>query len=345
MKYRMKRLFFAVAFVAMAVVTMAQYYCADVLGDGFEQHTFVMPDDYHGEVVSTLVRKLSPDTTQNAVLYVHGYNDYFFQTEMAQRWVDEGYNFYAIDLRKYGRSLREGQWEYEARDMSEYFADIDSAMHVICREGNTSVVLMGHSTGGLTTSLYCHARGENLPIKALVLNSPFFEWNYNALYRNVLIPTVAFIGKIFPDWGLPDATKISAYAMSLLREYHGEWQFDTAWKRLMSRGERFGWIRAIDEGHKIVHDEMNLMCPVLLMHSDKTISGSEWTPAYQTGDAVLSVEQISHYGTRIGNDVTEVTIADGLHDLFLSRPDVREEAYKTLFRWLENKLQDDDQNQ
>lgn len=337
MKYHLKWLLVA-AFVAVSAATQAQYYSSDVLGDDFEQHTFVMPDDYHGNVVSTLVRKLSDDTTHRAVLYVHGYNDYFFQAEMAQRWNDEGYNFYAIDLRKYGRSLREGQWEYEARDMSEYFADIDSAMSVIGKEGNTSVVLMGHSTGGLTTSLYCHARGNSQPIEALVLNSPFFEWNYNALYRYVLIPMVSFIGSIFPDWGLPDATKVSAYAMSLLKEYHGEWQFNTDWKRLMSRGERFGWIRAIDEGHKVVHEEMNLACPVLLMHSDKTIDGSEWTPAYQTGDAVLSVEHISQYGKRIGSDVTEVTIADGLHDLFLSRLDVREEAYEVLFKWLDEKV-------
>ncbi len=326
--------------VAASLTVMAQYYSPDVLGDGFEQHTFVMPDDYQGEVVSTLVRKQAADTIHRAVLYVHGYNDYFFQREMAQRWIDEGYNFYAIDLRKYGRSLREGQWEYEVRDMSEYFADIDSAMSVIRREGNRQVVLMGHSTGGLTTSLYCHARRDKQCVDALILNSPFFEWNFNALYRNVLIPAVAFIGQIFPQWGLPDATKISAYAMSLLQEYHGEWTFDTSWKRLMSRGERFGWIRAIDRGHQIVHNEMQLTCPILLMHSDKTISGSEWTPEFQTGDAVLNVDHISYYGKKIGDDVTEVVIRNGLHDLFLSNPTAREDAYEIVFQWLNEKLND-----
>lgn len=331
-----------VSFIVMvtSVTVMAQYYCKDVLGDGFEQHTFVMPDDYQGQVVSTLVRKQSADTVHRAVLYVHGYNDYFFQREMAQRWVEEGYNFYAIDLRKYGRSLREGQWEYEARDMSEYFMDIDSAMSVIRREGNKQIVLMGHSTGGLTTSLYCHARQDNQRIDALILNSPFFEWNFNALYRHVLIPTVAFIGQIFPQWGLPDATQVSSYAMSLLQEYHGEWNYDVRWKRLKSRGERFGWIRAIDQGHKIVHNEMHLSLPILLMHSDKTISGSEWTAEFQTGDAVLNVEHISYYGKKIGDDVTEVTIENGLHDLFLSNPTAREKAYQAVFQWLNEKLND-----
>lgn len=318
----------------MPLTAVAQYYSPDILGQEYERHTFVMPDDYHGEVVSTLVRRLAADTVSRAVLYVHGYNDYFFQDELAYRFVENGYNFYAVDLRKYGRSLREGQFEYEARDMSEYFADLDSALNVIRREGNTYIALMGHSTGGLTASLYCQAHRDSLPIDALILNSPFFEWNYNALYRNFLIPAVAFIGKFFPDWGLPDATRISSYAKSLLKQYNGEWTFNTEWKKSMSRGERFGWIRAIDKGHDIVHKEMSLPCPILLMHSDKTIKEDEWTPRFQTGDAVLDVEHIARYGNCIGEDVTEVTIEDGLHDLILSRKEVREKAYKAIFDWL-----------
>ena len=340
----MKRYLWLVAACVVSLVATAQFYKPDVLGNGFEQHTFVMPDDYHGPVVSTLVRKLAPDTTHRAILYVHGYNDYFFQEEMAQKFIDWGYNFYAIDLRKYGRSLLPHQWEFEVRDMSEYYADIDSAISVIRSEGNSRIVLMGHSTGGLTTSLYCHARRDNLPVDALILNSPFFEWNFNALYRNVLIPAVAFIGRFLPDGGLPDATAISPYAMSLLKEYHGEWQFNTEWKKSMSRGERFGWIRAIDKGHDVIHNMAPLPCPVLLMHSHQTISGNEWTPLYQQGDAVLDVEHIARYGSRISNHVTEVTITDGLHDLVLSRPDVRVQVYNEIYRWLSTRQLLDDEN-
>lgn len=332
----MKR-FLTSLLVLCALVATAQYYKPDVLGNGFEQHTFVMPDDYHGPVVSTLVRKMSPVAgCNNAVLYVHGYNDYFFQEKMAEKFIAEGFNFYAVDLRKYGRSIRPGQYEYEARDISEYYADIDSAMVVIEREGNENIVLMGHSTGGLVTSMYCHSKGDSLRVDALILNSPFFEWNFNAFYRNILIPLVASIGKYHPDKSLPDAKSISAYAMSLLKEYEGEWDYNKEWKKLMSRGERFGWIRAIDEAHKVVHKEMHLTIPVLLLHSDKSVDDAEWTPAYRCGDAVLNVEHIAKYGSRIGCDVTAVTITDGLHDLVLSRYDVREEVYKTIFNWIES---------
>lgn len=108
------------------------------------------PDDYSGPVRCTVVRKqVEADTAsmKRAVLYVHGFNDYFFQREMADSLVAAGYNFYAVDLRKYGRSLMEGNKQYELRAIDEYFADLDSALAIIEADSIGTVALMGHSTG------------------------------------------------------------------------------------------------------------------------------------------------------------------------------------------------------
>ena len=90
--------------------------------------------------------------TRDAILYVHGYNDYFFQRELGDSVNARGYNFYALDLRKYGRSLRPHQDAFFCKDLGEYFADIDTALATIRSEGNERIWLMGHSTGGLITS-------------------------------------------------------------------------------------------------------------------------------------------------------------------------------------------------
>ena len=42
------------------------------------------------------------------MLYLHGWNDYFFQTHLADAFAALGFDFYALDLRRYGRSLRNG---------------------------------------------------------------------------------------------------------------------------------------------------------------------------------------------------------------------------------------------
>ena len=60
----------------------------DVLGDGFEARRLHLTPDDEGEVVATLVRYAPPTDepvrASRVVLYVHGWSDYFFQTELAR---------------------------------------------------------------------------------------------------------------------------------------------------------------------------------------------------------------------------------------------------------------------
>jgi alpha-beta hydrolase superfamily lysophospholipase len=74
------------------------------------------------------------------------------------------------------------------------------------------------------------------------------------------------------------------------------------------------------------------------MHSDKSVKGKRWSDMFRKADAVLNVEHISKYAPRLGKDVTEIVIADGLHDLFLSVREARAKAYGQMFEWLEKYL-------
>ena len=62
------------------------------------------------------------------MLYVHGFIDYFFQRHMAERFAAEGYAFYALDLRKHGRSLRPHQHPNFCKNLAEYYPDITRAI-------------------------------------------------------------------------------------------------------------------------------------------------------------------------------------------------------------------------
>ena len=101
---------------------------ADRLLAGFEALELGFPDDYDGRVVATLVRLPVAEAPRGAVLYVHGFIDYFFQRHMAERFAAEGFAFYALDLRKHGRSLLPHQHPCFCKDINEYFADIDRAL-------------------------------------------------------------------------------------------------------------------------------------------------------------------------------------------------------------------------
>lgn len=63
-----------------------------------------------------------------------------------------------MDLRKYGRSLREHQTRGYVESLSTYDEDIHAALRVVraAHGVGTDLVLMGHSTGGLTAALWAH---------------------------------------------------------------------------------------------------------------------------------------------------------------------------------------------
>lgn len=314
---------------------------SDILGDGYECRTVRHADDYGGAVVSTIVRKCVADSakagqtaraSRRGVLYIHGYNDYFFQREMGDRFVARGYDFYAVDLRRYGRSMLAERRPYEVRDVAEYYADIDSALTAMKREGIGEVVMIGHSTGGLIASSYLNARRDT-SVRALVLNSPFLEWNMGGFMRHVAIPVVGCLGRHFPNIAISQGDG-TAYGESLLRQYHGRWEYNTEWKTVHPRKVTAGWIRAISEAQSALHRHSWITAPILLMSSGHSVYGEPWTPEHQHGDAVLNVEDIRRYGTALGPDVTSYKFEGGLHDLILSDEKVAEAVYRTIFGWL-----------
>jgi alpha-beta hydrolase superfamily lysophospholipase len=300
---------------------------------GYENSTITRSDSQP----CTVIRKLSNCNNSKAVLYIHGYNDYFFQKEMGDRFVDSCYNFYAVDLHRYGRSIRKGITPYQAKKIDEYYEDIDSVLAIMKADGITSIALLGHSTGGLIAASYMNASPDST-INVLMLNSPFLQWNMGGFMRKVAVPGVSGIGKLFPNIAISQGDDTS-YGESLLKAYHGEWNYNVEWKTLHPRKVTSGWIRMISQAQKKLRKNSNIAVPILLMHSAISVTGSKWTELHQKGDAVLNVDDISTIGNTLGNDVTEVSVYGGLHDLVLSSPKVREKVYNSIFEWLQRYLQ------
>ncbi|MDE6669388.1 MAG: alpha/beta hydrolase [Muribaculaceae bacterium] len=305
---------------------------------GYEARYVNQGEAFDGPCRCTIVRKLCGRDSHKAFLYVHGFNDYFFQSEMGQLFVDSGYNFYAVDLRRYGRSWEPWQWPFNVRDQKEYFKDIDAALEQIRRDGNTDITLGGHSTGGLTVALFGAIRGKDITVNRIVTDSPFLAWNFNPFMRKIAIPVVGFFGSVLKNTKIKQG-HCDGYAYSLLKEYHGEWEYNTDWKMVYSPPVTMSWVRAISRAQgDVLRHKKDISVPILVMHSSRKIDGCNWTPAFQTGDAVLDPEQIQKRGVQLGHDRQVCTIDSGLHDLILSRPEVRRAAYDTIFAFIRRHL-------
>jgi len=310
---------------------MAPTSTEDVLGPPYVATTLRLAPDDEGDVVATLVHRPATDPTGSAVLHVHGFADYFFQTGAADFWCERGYDFYALDLRKYGRSLLPHQTPNFVTDLATYYEELDQAFAAVSAD-HDRIVLSAHSTGGLTVPLWASDRG--LEVSGMVLNSPWLDMHGDVITRNLAMPVLHRLGAYRARLVIP--RKVSGlYARSLHVEHEGEWPFDLAWKPLQSWPVYAGWIRAIRTGQARVAAGLDVPAPVLVLTS--TRSGrprSIEDPATFSSDIVLDVEQIRRRAPMLGRHVTLTQVEGAMHDVTLSRPSVRKVVFDEVARFL-----------
>jgi len=115
----------------------------------------------------------------------------------------------------------------------------------------------------------------------------------------------------------------------------GEWDYDLGIKRHPGFVIRPGWLAAILAGHKKVRAGLSIDAPVLSMMSTLSTFGRTWTEAMMETDTVLDVKNLAKRSVLLGPHVTVLRVAGGLHDLTLSRADVREKVMDDIAAWLE----------
>lgn len=299
---------------------------------GYQQYLLELPDaptyalEPEGSLAAVLVRRNEPSGAR-AVLYVHGWNDYFFQTHLADEMAALGYDFYAVDLRRYGRSLRKGQLAGYITDLRDYFVELDAAVQIVRDEGHDDIVLMGHSTGGLTASLYANERPG--VCSALVLNAPWLEAYGNTLLR----PALSAASSVAPTTALP-VSETSLYRRSISAAEEGEWEFNTNLKGDPAFRPRVGWLAAVTHAHALIAEGLSIDCPVLVAISKRSLFSRTWSEEHSLADVVLDVDLIAARAPMLGDNVTIIRVADGMHDLTLSRPEVRAVVFEQYARFL-----------
>lgn len=327
----------------------------DILGVPFEQATLALGEDHEGEVVATLVRSLAaPATwwrtlsgdrrslTDIDVLYVHGWSDYFFQRRLAKFWTDRGANFYALDLRKYGRSLRPGQTPGYVTDIGTYDEDIAAALHAMgysterARLGRR-LVLFGHSTGGLTLSLWA-SRHPKIA-SAVILNSPWLELQITGITRQAIAAFLQLTARVRPmDVGPQLDLGFYSRAQSEVADEADPTDICLDWRPEKTMPVHAGWLNAIVAAQSAVHAGLKIDVPVFVMLSQRSWIGVRWSEEATRADTVLIVDDIARASLKLGPSVTVERIDGALHDVFLSAREPRADAYRRLGRWADRML-------
>lgn len=319
----------------------ARAWAPDILGEGFEQLELPLAADGEGDVVATLVRHLprrrrflerARPLEDVDVLYVHGWSDYFFQRRLARFWADRGARFFALDLRKYGRSLRPGQTPGYTTDLDVYDEDIAAALAAMQPAVGRRLVLLGHSTGGLTLSLWA-ARHPDVA-SALLLNSPWLEFQLSGV-RTAIAPVVQMQARWRPMDAAPQVDL--GYYSRAQREAadpDDPVEVNPLWRPEQTMTVHAGWLSAVLAGHARVAAGLGIAAPVCVLLSARSAPPTRWSDELTRVDSVLVVDDIARASLRLGRSVTVERIEGALHDVFLSRRHAREEAYARMDRWV-----------
>ena len=297
-------------------------------------------------------RKSNPRNPAFAFLAVHGWNDYFYQTELA-RYVDSiGGAFYAVDLRKYGRSLREGQTFGYIRNFDEYDDELHICHDLIYEELGPKIplVLYGHSTGGLACALWADRHPG--AADGLVLNSPWLEYHGSTGMRQAGAPVVEVLARTSPTVVLPtaeddfyqraltawrpdpDAEAVPGHEGSDDPFWTTGWNPNPEFRTGSGAPVRPGWLSAVLNGHARVAAGLDVGCPILVLTSARSLTRNAWSEDFRAVDSVLDVKQIWKRVPELGSHTTLVKLDDAVHDVTFSRREVRERAFDEIGRFL-----------
>ncbi|MDR0482842.1 MAG: lysophospholipase [Cellulomonadaceae bacterium] len=303
----------------------------DVL-PGYEALTLPLGQDDEGELVATLVRRAKAGHGDGPaainLLYLHGWCDYFFQTHLADFWESLGVRFHALDLRKYGRSLRPGQTPGYVTSLDQYDDDIEAALAVIGEDA--PLVLMGHSTGGLVWSTWVPRH----PGRAvgLVLNSPWLEFQAGDVGRKALEVPFRVQAAMAPRSHIVNIDP-GFYSRSISNRYDGEWTVDPAWRPDVTWQATPAWITAVFDAHEAVAHGLHIDIPILVFLSAKFAPPLRWGEDMTRNDTVINVEAVAQRVPWLGDVVTLVRLEGALHDVTLSAAPVRERLWAESSRW------------
>ncbi|POH73423.1 alpha/beta hydrolase [Arthrobacter glacialis] len=284
----------------------------------------------------------SPPATKPAVLFIHGWSDYFYNTGLAEFFTGHGYSFYALDLHNHGRSLTSHELGGYVADLADYDAEILAAHAVIAQEisgssvtsgtagGNVPILLMGHSTGGLIATLWAHHHPGL--VSHLILNSPWLEIQGGAAIRRAATPLVQ-LADLRPLMRMRVPER-SFYWRGISDEAYGEWPVDKKLRPPHAFPVRAGWMKAILAAQQEVAAGLKLPMPVLVLLSTKSMLGPIWSDAMLRADVVLDVRSLALRTLSLGNSVTLERLEGALHEVLLSPQPVRDDGYARMERWL-----------
>lgn len=176
---------------------------------------FISSDGYKHYVE----RWKSNGASEIILIGIHGYSDYSNSFKVPAKFLNKfGIDFYAFDLRGFGRDPNRGVWfdeEMHLNDVYEFLSLVKS------ENPDKKLFILGESMGGaIVMSL---VKQKNISINGLVFVSPAI-WNFQE--QNIFLSKILlFLSKFFPNFSLSGKNFLSVKPsdnVAMLREFSSD---------------------------------------------------------------------------------------------------------------------------
>jgi len=292
----------------------------------YEKKTFKNNDMTITELLYTNRNK------DNAFIWIHGYNDYYFHFHVGEKLLENEYDVYAITLRNYGKIAKDRRYIHYVKNWDSYFEDINTSLEwIIKNKKHKKFVLYGHSTGGLISTIYMNNGKYNNIFDGLILNSPFFDFNDTDINEFIIKYIFYYIPLISPTFvAKSGSNKVSnnGYGKTILQRYY----FNQNYK-LTYPSHIFGTFlqNATYYQNKIKTNKINISKPILVLYSEQ--SGIQCN---DNTDCILDINEIEKYSKLIGNNVKLQSIHGAIHDILLSKDDISNKGIEYIIKFINN---------
>mgnify|MGYP000647946524 CR=1 FL=1 len=256
---------------------------------------FIHTKNYQANLISQIIPK-----SKKAVLYIHGFNDYFFNKDFSQKFLDQGYSFFAIDLHNHGKNINKNSKRYYFQDVKEFYPEINKAIDIIKNDYKIeNITLYGISQGALIAALY---ENDNQKVNQLILDSPFFDFHFNWFLENLALPIVAKIGLYFPEFVLK-SDEVNVFGKTIHKDFDGEWDIDMTLKSITTNAPIYlGWLNAVYQAQQKLQNGLNIKVPSLILYSNKSTTEQSNKKYHHSTDIVLDVKDMNLYSNKLSKN-------------------------------------------
>jgi len=242
-------------------------------------------------------KQAADSTNDNAILWLPGRNDSFFHVHVLHKFLNAGFDVFALDLRRCGRakigddgepSICDELLAHDSYDFREYHYEMDATLKFLKNPSNltdsieggcgrvySNIVVYAHSTGALIAGEYGMDGAWRGAVDGYVFNSPFWSWHLPKLQKAAV--ENAYRG-LADDVLIDKGGGVSEYSTNMKRTYH----FSDTLKSTKTLATSVGWCKAVTKAQqRLKSGKMVLGKPTLVLS----------TPA----DTVLDFDKIDKY--------------------------------------------------